>query len=78
MIVTLLVRFDDEKPTQYSATPPADNSSETIFISNYGKFVEKICKAKLVRISPTVYQEGLPVFEFDVHGFEQNKFKSSK
>jgi outer membrane lipoprotein-sorting protein len=75
---TVLVRFDDEKPTQYSATPPSDNSSETIFISNYGKFVDKIRKAKLVRISPTVYQEGSPVFEFDVHGFEQNKFKPSK
>ena len=75
---TVLVRFDDEKPTTYSASTPADNSTETVFISNYEKFMEKIRKAKMVRVSPTVYQEGAPVFEFDVRGFDEDKFKPKK
>jgi hypothetical protein len=74
----VLVRFDDEKATKYSALAPADNSSDTIFISNYSRFFEKLRKAKLVRISPTIYQEGAPVFEFDISGFDQELFKPQK
>lgn len=75
---TVLVRFDDEKATKYSAVGPADNSTETIFIRNYGRFVEKMLKAKQVRISTNIYQQGAPVFEFDVSGFDQNKYKPKK
>ena len=75
---TVLVRFDDEKATNYSAVGTADNSTETIFIRNYGRFVEKILKAKQVRISTTIYQQGAPVFEFDVSGFDLNKYKPKK
>lgn len=72
---TVLVRFDDDKATNYSAVGPNDDSSETIFIRNYNKFVEKLLKANRVRISVNIYQQGSPVFEFDVNGFDQNKFK---
>lgn len=75
---TVLVRFDDEKATNYSAVGPADNSTETIFIRNYGRFVEKMLKAKQVRIATNIYQQGAPVFEFDVSGFELNKYKPKK
>lgn len=44
----------------YSAAGPEDNSTE---------------KAKTVRISVNVFQEGSPVFEFDVSGFDANKYK---
>lgn len=74
----VLVRFDEESPSTYSANPPSDNSSETIFISNYKRFADKINKAKLVRISPTIYQEGNPIFEFNISGFDQDKFKPKK
>lgn len=70
----VLVRFDDDKATNYSAAAPADNSTDTIFIRNYSKFVEKISKAKRVRISTNIYQEGNPVFEFDVSGFDRDEF----
>lgn len=72
---TVLVRFDDEKATNYSAASAADNSTETIFIRNYARFIEKMLKAKRVRISTNIYQEGAPVFEFDVSGFDQEKYK---
>lgn len=71
----VLVRFDDGKPVTYSANPPSDNSSETIFISNYTKFLTNLSKAKIVRISPTIYQQGAPVFEFDIEGFDTEKYK---
>jgi hypothetical protein len=75
---TVLVRFDDEQASNYSAVGAADNSTETIFIRNYDRFVGKMVKAKRVRISTNIYQEGAPVFEFDVSGFDQSKYKPSK
>lgn len=72
---TIRVRFDDEEATSYSASAAADNSTETIFIPNYSRFVEKMMKAKRVRISMNVYQEGAPVFDFDVSGFNAGKYK---
>jgi hypothetical protein len=75
---TVLVRFDDEKAVNYTAVGPADNSTETIFIRNYDRFVEKMLKAKRVRIAANIYQQGAPMFEFDVRGFDQNKYKPKK
>jgi hypothetical protein len=74
---TVLVRFDDEQAANYSAVGAADNSTETIFIRNYDRFVGKLAKAKLVRISANIYQQGAPVFEFDVSGFDSSKYKPS-
>lgn len=70
----VLVRFDEGKPESFSGSGPADNSSETVFIRNYDKFVAKLRNAKIVRISTNIYQEGAPVFEFDVSGFNQKKY----
>jgi hypothetical protein len=70
----VLVRFDNGKPEHFSAVGPADNSSETVFFRNYDRFLGKLRKAKRVRISLNVYQQGAPVFEFDVSGFNQAKY----
>lgn len=70
----VLVRFDEGKPERFSAIGPADNSSETVFIRNYDRFLGKLRKAKIVRLSLNVYQEGSPVFEFDVSGFNGPKY----
>lgn len=75
---TVLVRFDDGKASHYTAVGPADNSTETVFIRNYSRFVGNMLKAKRVRISTNIYQEGAPVFEFDVSGFNQKKYKPKK
>lgn len=75
---TVLVRFDDEKATNYSAVGAADNSTEHIFIRNYNRFVKNMLKAKRVRISVNIYKEGAPVFEFDVSDFDQNQYKQKK
>lgn len=69
----VLVRFDEGKPEQFSAVGPADNSSDTVFIRNYDRFLGKLRKAKVVRLSINIYQEGAPIFEFDVSGFDHAK-----
>ena len=71
----VLVRFDDQKPATYSGVGPSDGSSEHVFIRNYSKFLTNVKKAKRVRISAEIYQEGAPIFEFDVSGFDEKKFK---
>lgn len=73
---SVLVRFDDQKASTYSGVGPADSSTETVFIRNYPRFLASMLKAKRVRISTEVYQEGTPVFEFDVSGFDKTKYSS--
>ena len=75
---TVLVRFDDGSSVRYSAAGPEDNSSETLFIRDYSGFVTRMLKARKVRISPTVYQEGAPAFEFDVANFQQDRYRPKK
>jgi len=72
---TVLVRFDDQKPVTYSGVGPADNSTESVFIRNYSKFTTSLKKAKRVRISTNIYQEGAPIFEFDISDFDESKFR---
>ena len=71
----VLVRFDDQNAVTYSAVGASDNSTETIFLRNYPRFLASMLKAKRVRISAEVFQEGNPVFEFDVTGFDAGKYK---
>lgn len=74
----VLVRFDDQEPVRFSGIGAADNSTETVFIRNYQRFVASMLKAERVRISVEVYQEGAPVFEFDVSDFNDAKYKGAK
>ena len=71
----VLVRFDDQKAATYSGVGAADSSTETIFIHNYPRFVASMLRARRVRISAEIYQEGSPVFEFDVTDFDEAKYK---
>jgi hypothetical protein len=73
---TVQVRFDDEKPSSFSATGPADRSSEVVFLNDYSRFLAKMRKAKRVRIAVNLYQQGSPVFEFDVSGFDAKRYQS--
>jgi len=75
---TVQVRFDDEKPTRFSASAAADHSSELVFIDDYARFLAKMRKAKRVRLSLDIYQNGRPVFDFDVSGFDVEKYQAKK
>lgn len=65
---TLRVRFDDGPAQAFSATEPADNSSNLLFFSNYSRFVGALKKSKTVAIEAQFYQEGARVFTFDTAG----------
>ena len=66
----VMVRFDDGKPMAFSAVEPDDHSTTVLFISDYDRFVGALRKAKKVAIEASVYQNGNPVFEFNVAGLE--------
>jgi len=74
----VLVRFDENEPVTFSGVGASDNSSEMVFLRNYSRFVAGMLKAKRVRMSAEVYQEGSPVFEFDVSDFSDAKYKGGQ
>lgn len=74
----VLIRFDDGKAQTFSASGPSDNSTESLFIRNYSRFVAGMLKAERVRISAQVYQEGSPVFEFDVRGLDASRYRPAR
>jgi RNA polymerase subunit RPABC4/transcription elongation factor Spt4 len=71
---TVLVRFDDKPPARYHASGPEDHSTVTLFLDNHAGFISAMAKAKTVRMSVPVFQEGAPVFEFDVSGFDRGRY----
>ena len=75
---SVLVRFDNAQPVRFSASGSSDHSSTSLFIGNYSKFVGLMAKSKRVRISAQVYQEGSPMFEFDVTGFDSDRYQGKK
>lgn len=62
------VRFDQGKAQTYSVLEPADNSTTSLFIQSYDRFVTNLRKAEKVYIEAQFYQEGHRVFEFDTTG----------
>lgn len=64
------VRFGEGKPQTFSAVEPEDNSTTTIFISNYDRFTKNLRRASKVFVEAQFYQEGNRVFEFDTAGLK--------
>lgn len=73
-----LVRFDDSDPISFKVVGAEDQSSTSAFFKDYQGFVSKMMKAKRVRISLPVYQQGSPVFEFDVSSFDADSYLEKK
>lgn len=68
------IRFDEGSATTWRAVGPSDNSSTTIFLRNQATFRQRMRSAKVVRIQAPIYEEGIPIFEFQVGGFDQRRF----
>lgn len=62
------VRFDKGKSVSYSALPPEDHSTDTLFIRNYSRFIASLKRATKLFIEAQFYQDGVRIFEFDVAG----------
>ena len=67
----VLVRFDDAKPIQLNGNPPADRSTEVIFLGSYDRLVSSIRKSKVARVETNFYQRGAQTLIFDVTGFPE-------
>jgi hypothetical protein len=70
----LMVRFDEGDARHYSASEPADNSSEVVFINDAAGFLKRMKGAKRVRIEMGFFQNGSRTLDFDVSDFSQDKF----
>lgn len=73
---TVRVRFDDGPAERWTGVGPSDNSTTTVFIRNYSRFLQRMRNSRVVRIQIEVYQEGAPVFEFRVGGFDGARYAS--
>ena len=72
------IRFDDEKPGNYAAAGAADHSSNVVFLHDYNRFLNKLRAAKRLRLAVSIYQQGMPVFEFDLSGFDFDKYQGKR
>lgn len=68
------IRFDEGSPSTWKAVGPSDNSTTTIFLRNQASFRQRMRSSKVVKIQAPIYNEGNPVFEFHVGGFDQARF----
>jgi hypothetical protein len=69
------VRFDERPPVRWSASGSADNDTTVIFLNNEAAFLQRLRGAKVLRIGVPVYQEGEPIFEFQVGGFNNSRYR---
>ena len=58
------IRFDDKPAMRFSGTGPADNSNDTVFLSNAPRFISEAKKAKRILVSMNIYKSGAPLLEF--------------
>ncbi len=64
----MLVRFDSEEASNWNAVEPADHSTTTLFIRESQAFIDRLLSAKTLRVAANFFQEGEPVFIFNVAG----------
>ncbi len=67
---SVAVRFGEGKPQNFSATEPADNSTTTIFLRSYDRFLAAAKKSDKIAIEAQFFQHGARVFEFDTAGLK--------
>jgi hypothetical protein len=70
---TLKVKFDENKPENYSYNSASDASMDVIFLNNSKKFINNLKKSKKVMIEATFFDAGSKVIEFDVEGLKWEK-----
>lgn len=75
---TVKVVFDNGSPITYQVAEPADHSTTALFIRDYHGFVERMLKAKKLKIAVPFYQQGEVVFEFNVMDFDAEQYLGKK
>jgi len=64
------IRLDNNIATRHNYNYPQDLDSKSVFISNPSNLVAKIKTSKKLLVKIPCYNEGEPVFEFNVEGLE--------
>jgi hypothetical protein len=64
------IRFDDNKPAIFRASPPSDHSTTMLFIENELTFLRKLSQAKRLLVGADFFHQGSRLLEFDVEGLE--------
>ena len=73
------LRFDENSTQTRRAKYPDGGNTSTLFIEeDYPSFIEKLSKAKTLKISVPIYQKGDKIFEFVIDGFDAEKLKQAK
>jgi len=67
------VKFDDEKPVNFTYNSAADGSHDIIFFENSQKFLNKLKTSKKIMIEAQFFNAGSKVIEFDVEGLTWDK-----
>jgi hypothetical protein len=60
------VKFDNEKPVNYSMSEADDGSSDILFFNNKSSLLKKIRKSKRMVVEVPFYQNGVKQFEFRI------------
>lgn len=71
---SVTVRFGDGKPQSWPASESSDHDRTILFIGQYDSFVSSLGRSKVVRIEPTIYQEGNVAMTFPIAGFNPAKY----
>lgn len=71
------IRFDEGAAQTWSAIGPSDHSTTVLFIRNFNSFFSHLRGSKVIRIQAEIYEAGAPTFEFEVGGFNQERFASN-
>ena len=61
---TIQIRFDEGQPIEFSGRPPADNSTNVVFLNGRQRFISYARKASTIRVQLTVFQAGDQTIEF--------------
>lgn len=71
---TVQVRFDERAPQRWQGVGPSDGSRTTVYLGDTDTFLRQLRESSKVLLQTEVYQEGAPIFEFHVEGFDYDQF----
>jgi hypothetical protein len=69
------IRFDQGKYMQFAASKIQNNDATDLRINDYEKFASIMMKSKKIFIQVTFFDQGTRVFEFNVQGFNIQKYR---
>lgn len=59
------IRFGENAPMTFGATPPQDLDHTYIFLRNAKGFIEQASKVRSIKVQMNIYKGGAPVLEFE-------------